>query len=349
MPFTVQQMKAYLDSINGDNGIVSSIGKIPHTRGDINVKSRSCAAFDTLTKILFKGPEPTVYVAIIHNITTNEIHISYPGKPLDPQRPNIIPRALDQDMVNELLEVLRNVISNPTIEMKTQLFQEMYNKGNDLLIQQLINKQEEEKHKLKARQPNDFKLLQKMLQRDILPQTLEEILSNGKAQEIASSLIDKILSNVQELAITLGQLGEQQIIVVPYAYDQTHSYHGVHVEVKGIHFAKIQSDDSTKFNIGLARRDNGTPGCCAGCSSEFDALSEAKQHIINRSADFSYNFPPKNYQVSQNVTNDPDIFTSFIKILHAKCNAMIQDSAYMHLGDHAFFNQAIEILGESRE
>ncbi len=348
MPFTTQQMTACLDSINGDSGIVSSIGRVPHKRGKIDVKSTSCVAFDTLTKIFFKGPEPTVYVAIIHNITTNEIHISYPGKPLDPQRPHIVPRALNQDMVNELLGVLRNVISNPTIEMKIQLFQEMYNKGNDLLIQQLINKQEEEKHKLKARQPNDFKVLQKMLQRDMLPQTLEEILTNKKVQEIASSLIDKIF-NIQELAITLEQIREQQIIVVPYTPDQIHSYHGVHVEVKGIHFAKIQSANSTKFNIGLARRDNDTPGCCAGCSSEFDALSEVKQHIINRSADFSFNFPTKNYQVSQNVTKDHDIFTSFIKILYTKCNMMIQDSAYIHLGEHDFFNQAIEMLGENRE
>ena len=136
---------------------------------------------------------------------------------------------------------------------------------------------------------------------------------------------------------------------MPHTTGPNHHYYAIHVEVKGLHHAREESPESEQFNIGLARRDNQLPGCCAGCATEFDTLEHVRHYVINRTADFHENFPPHNYQVSQNVTADAGVFTKFVSILHAKCSDIVQEEVYQDLVDHPFFGAASALLGSSTD
>jgi len=289
MPFLSEKDHSLLELINGDSGIVSTAGKIPHERGDFVSINPECEAFNLLSKVFFKGPEPTIYISVIYDCNTRKLFVSYPGKSSK--------RALTQEKVTRLFEKLSEVLTYDNIEAKIALFAEMYSYNNDIIMNKLIKQRKEELVKKRKGEPNEFDLINQ-LQPGLGMQLLWELLAQDGFKDLVERIFDSVLPQLDKIE----KIEVKAVEVMPHTTGPDDKYYGIHVEAKGIHYARSQSPDTEEFSIGLARRDDKEPGCCAGCSSEFNAIEALGAIVVRRSGDFPYNFPPKNYTVSQNIS-----------------------------------------------
>lgn len=311
-------------SMNGDQGIVSVVGKIPHYRGELVEINPECKAFDLLSKIFFKGPEPTIYISVIYNQEEKKLFISYPGKSKY--------RALDKKAVDSLFAKLQDLLGDNNFDTQKALFLAMYKAGNDILLMQLMDMKRAELIKKKQQQPNSFDLI-KEIQPGMKTDKLSQVLLEEHYGEVLNILFDRVFPEIQ----TLSAIPIDMLEVMPYTNGPDHKYYGVHVEAKGIHHARELSPDEENFSIGLARRDNKLPGCCAGCAAEFDALKQVKGLEVKRSGDFPENFPQKNYVLSPNVIEDEEVTKAYSLEIASKlkemglCDKTREHSFWLHL------------------
>ena len=318
-----------LQYINGDNGIVSSIGRGNHDRGQIKQYHKIDDSYNILTRIFFKGPEPTIYVSIVHDLATNALYISYPGSPRTQKS-----RALTKQQV----DILKALLDTPTTSfdksVKHALFSQMLQYENDFLVKQLDTYAWKESQKLRMKQPNDYNTWK------ILKHNHYQDLTFSDKQEIATRIFDDLFPNISAI---YSQINALCVEVLPYATSDLHPYYAVHVEAKGVHYAVTKNPTSTQFNIGLNRIDGGLPGCCTGCAAEFDALHNAHGYTVTRTADFPENFAPNNYRASPCVTENDDAFLAFAQEIYNRCKTFITQNPALQ--QHIFF-QECQLYGD---
>lgn len=331
-----------LCSINGNSGVVSLLGKYRVDQGlnqgiEKPINPDECERLDVLTKCFFKGPLPTIYVSIIQNFSTNELYISYPGAP---NKKLVNSRALIPEAVNEILSKLLPVLQDPSVENKYLLFREMYLKGNDHVMQRLLDKKWEEEKKFRCKKENNYKHIKLVVEKLELflyqnnPTLLDSFVKSeqGIMKTFFADFIDELFPNIS----ILTKINLDNIRVMEYTTGNTDKHWAVHVEAKGIYYATKEIPNAVpgEFRVGLAKRDDTLPGCCAGCSSEFDALKHYN-YTIMRSRDFPENFPPQNYVASSNVSEDHGIFAKFIESLHSKIEPL--RASCPDIASHEFF------------
>lgn len=335
MPLTTDQENC-LEQIKGNAGIISTTGSkingLRLGRGAITLGVLNNPSLNILAKIFFKAEiETPVYTSLIHDTTTNIITISYMSTP---------PRwALEDTKIEDLQTELQNFIYDD--DHKVKLFQKMYRYRNDILQYKLADKANEERVKKLNSQANNYDFFNraKHYYDDANSETL---VNNPLFREFALTQFDLILPNIQN-AIPLMMHNQIRAMNTETLRNQ---YRDMHVEVKGMAFTKTQSANSHQFNIGLAHRDDVEPGCCTGCSAEFEAVTSVTGDIFNRTGDFRQNFPPKNYQPSPLVTSEEDIFKNYTAII----NQRLTETQNTHAGhviydpNHSFFDAADQVI-----
>jgi hypothetical protein len=245
--------------------------------------------------------------------------------------------------IKRILEALQNLINEPdNLSFQVTLFQEIYISNNKRLLgivdseidfikgkikkirdniketEQYLRKRKEvtynearvkelkERLNLNQKVLTYFYDLNRGSSTDLLKQSFFEDFTRLNFSKFLSL---EELNNIREELNINSLLKEGKIKVVHEKYGK-----GIHVELQGLMYARQQNPKESKFNIGLANAAPKKPFCCAGCTAEREGLK--KYDIIMEVSAISHNnFPPRAYQPSPNVTEDPKKFIEYLKEL----------------------------------
>lgn len=306
-------VEACLNAIQGDGGLVSFIGRNqPLNRGapDSRHSTATTQMLDNLTKVFSKGPIYTSIVQVpkagIDDRSSGRLYISFMGTP-----PNF---GLDQSKVNQAYGLLKKAALSKSLEDKTELFRQLIDNGNPIVR----NLHDEYRRSI----ADEIRQLPSSREHDNQERDLRD--ARRSVTSFAEASFDRFLSDRALDEIHAARL-DSEITVAPHV-PHNPRYQGVHVEVKALEYARWRKQHATKFNIGIARSEEAgrDPGCCAGCTLEFDTLGELGFQI-DRTTDFPTNFPKTNYQPSANMTTNPAAVLIFAEKMLDICEPEIQD------------------------
>lgn len=311
-----------LRSIKGDKGIVCCVSKIVGNSGKFVPTGDNLIFYDELARVFFKASYiAPLYTSVIG--VDNQIYVSYVGKPPV--------RAMTKEDVSILVDVICKEGSSGV-----DLIKFMCRTRNDILQNILILRAKQEKAKLHAGKDNQYEFFSKV--KNFYTDSKSELLEDPIFNSFASETFQQIFTDFAGLQ---SFLRDKKVDVIEYTDSKDHPYFGVHVEVKGIHFAKsqLQHKDSKVFNIGLAHTNKLEVGCCTGCDAELNAFALVKnlagenpKYEFHRSGNYPENFAKINYQPSQLVTGEANsIFIEFAKDISSRCHSAKANLA--ELGD----------------
>ncbi|MDF2966193.1 MAG: hypothetical protein K0Q51_1581 [Rickettsiaceae bacterium] len=301
-----------LDIINGDNGIISLMGQA-NTRERIDkgpltakheTQEKAIASLNALATVFHKGSYIVPYTAIVEVTGQDKVYLSCPG-----EIPKLGWKEVDKIAI---LQALKNLVNKDDNDNKIELFKKLCIGGNSIIYEIVSKTLEKEQKYMYREEKNHYNLFQS--------------LRNGKIPDFKFNKNDK--SYFEEFAVkTINQIvdidklkyaniANKEIKITPYL-GKTDQCYGVHVEVKGLYYAKKDFTNEKDFNIGLATIKD-APGCCAGCSAELIALERREKHNLKRIGDYYNNFPPKKYKASPNI-DKMETVNEFANIIVNRC------------------------------
>ncbi len=334
----LSDMEQLLLHISGNDGIVSKVGQAisSNGRGDLtSYDSRNAENLNLLSRVFFKAEiDSPVYTSLVQS--GNNFVLSYMGSP---------PRyALCDDKIKELHYIISRFTGDDG--SKIQLFQKMYECRNDILQQKLMDRLKCENQKKRKGEDNNFDFFNKAKNYYKPDDSFKEILNHELFRQFVLENFDSILPMQNFLEAVELVVNNNDNVRFDYmnTKDIMEKYRGVHVEVKGIDHLKTINPEAKEFYVGLANKNNSVPGCCAGCTSELNAVSNViNDYSFLRTGDFYQNFPPANYQPSPLVTTNPDVFQKFIDLINELLISVIRNSSNESLLDHSFFRHCSNV------
>ncbi|RZI46705.1 hypothetical protein EDM53_03775, partial [Rickettsiales endosymbiont of Peranema trichophorum] len=279
---------------------------------------------DLISKLFSRTP----YTATIECATTSNNPLSlYISCPDDFGAHH--PPLLDKERVRNITMSLRAVIDDIyNVEKQAELLCHMYCTYNSKFDEFLKNYEREitdEITKKKAENNNIIEIKELTSKRD----KIKTLQSNKRNRQDSNALVEDFqqlfsgekffeffkreeLECVKEHGqSSLQKLCDRNVEIVHEPYGKR----GIHVELQGLAYARSQHPLETEFNLGIASSISDISSCCGCCTIELNVLQELRGIIIHTGRLSHDNFPPGLYCPSPNVTEDPIIFSRFLKAL----------------------------------